>query len=51
MTISITFKDGSKQIVDNVIIYYVRLFNLRIQTLNGWFEYNINNIKDVHTQM
>lgn len=51
MTVTITFKDGTRQSVNNVIIYYVRLFKLRIQTLNGWLEYDINNIKEVHTQM
>lgn len=45
MTITITFTDGSNQILTNVFIYYVRLLTVKIQTADAWYTYDLNDIR------
>lgn len=45
MTITITFTDDSKQILTNVVIYYVRLLSVKIQTVDAWYTYDLNDIR------
>lgn len=46
MTITITFNDDSKRVIlTNVVIYYVRLISVKIQTVEGWYSFDLNNIR------
>lgn len=44
MILTITFTDGSEKILTDVIIYYVRLLTVKIQTADAWYTYDLNDI-------
>lgn len=46
MTITITFIDRSQAVIlTNVVIFYVRLYSVKVQTVEGWYSFDLNNIR------